>query len=173
MIGTIQSDSEQNTWRTPKGNKKFGRTQITLNKLKKEHNLQLDPCCSGPEDAMCDNYYTQKEDGLKQPWKVNTIFNPPFSEIVLGTDGKPKMRVDKKTGELIPITKSVIEKWIRKAITESLTNKILAIGIIPAYINSDWFIDLVWDILPKECIVPIRGRLRYEHPGRQDWFAKL
>ena len=91
-------DKSHNLLRTPKEDSKLG-SHWTLNKLIKQFNLNLDPCCSGPIDAMCEQYFTPKENGLKQEWKYNTIFNPPSSKPIFELDGTPK--ISTTTGQQI------------------------------------------------------------------------
>lgn len=140
MNGTSQINQENIFWETPKGDAKFGKSDYTLNKLKREFNLQLDPCASGPEDAMCDTYYTPEQNGLKQEWNVPTIFNPPFKDV---------------------------EIWVKKAFTEALKHPgIPIVGILPAYTSTPWFHDFIWSILPKENIRFIKGRIRFWEKGQ-------
>lgn len=161
MMGITPSDSSNIFWKTPKGDSPFGRSGITLNKLKKAYDLKLDPCCMGPEDAMCERFYTPKEDGLKQKWDENFIYNPPFAEPVLDENGIQKTRVDPSTGEIKPVFKSVICKWIKKGFDEVRKHKVLGIGILPAYTDLDCYHDYIFDILPPGCITFIKGRIHY------------
>src|SRR2546426_145342 len=50
--------------------------------LDKEFGFTLDPCAA-PSNAKCLNYFTPKEDGLKQNWGENTVFmNPPYGRAI-------------------------------------------------------------------------------------------
>lgn len=158
MHGTIPSDSSQIEWTTPKGDKKFGRTNLTLNKLIKEFDLKLDPCATAL-NTMCKYYYTKQQDGLKQIWNKNFIFNPPFAEPKLDSKThKPIFRYDKKKKEMVPAYKSVIGKWVEKAIQEAISNKVVGIGILPVYTSLDWYHNYILDIAS---IIWLRGRMRY------------
>jgi len=163
MNGTVQSDPSQNLWRTPKGDKLFGRGPYTVNKLIKEFALRLDPCCSGEIDCLVPidqggQFYTKKDDGLKQPWLYNTIFNPPFAKLVYNQDGTLKMKFDKKTQMQVPVYKSAIEDWIKKAVSEVLDNGITVIGILPVYTSPKWFHQYINGVASIEFI---NGRIHY------------
>jgi len=60
-------------WTTPR------RLFVELNE---EFNFTLDPCCT-EESALCDRYYTKKENGLLQNWSGDVVFaNPPYGRNV-------------------------------------------------------------------------------------------
>jgi len=163
MNGTTQSDHSQNLWRTPKGDSPLGRSNITVNKLIKQYNLKLDPAASGPEDAMTEHYYTIKEDGLKQEWTENSIFNPPFSKMVIdGTTKLPKLKSIKGIGPTQPVYKSVIGDWVKHAVEQSIKHKIVAIGILPVYTSLAWYHQYIQDIVTP---IFIYGRIHYIHPS--------
>lgn len=166
MNGTVQSDPSQNLWRTPKGDKLLGRGPYTVNKLIKEFDLRLDPCCSGLIDCLVPpeqdgQFYTKEDDGLKQPWLYNTIFNPPFAKLVYNTNDTVKMKLDKKTKMLVPVYKSAIEDWVIKAISQVVQNSITAIGILPVYTSPKWFHQYINNIAP---VVFLDGRVHYTNP---------
>ncbi len=47
--------------------------------LNDEFNFTLDPCCT-EQNHKCPNFFTDKENGLLQPWNQQTVFvNPPYS----------------------------------------------------------------------------------------------
>ena len=158
MNGTTQSNQAANLWRTPKGDNQLGKSGISLNFLIKEFNLKLDPCATGPEDAMCENYYTEKEDGLTKEWSVPSIFNPPFSEIQKNADGTI---IYKKTNPTEPVLKSVIGKWVEKAFTQSQKHHTVIIGILPVYTSTIWYHKFIEGIVSPKFIF---GRVRYTSP---------
>ena len=165
MMVVAQVTKENNLWRTPKGDEPLD-SKITLNKLITKFSLKLDPCCSGPIDCLIPPkkggiFFTPKEDGLKQQWKHNAIFNPPFSRMVLDEKQKPKKN---EKGEIIYT--SAIGDWCQKAIDESIKNHILAIGILPLY-NAGWFRDYVWEILPKSHIYMFDKRIQFLNQKNQ------
>lgn len=161
MNGISQVNHSHIHWETPKGDEQFGKTLVsengklvplTLNYLTKKFKLELDSCADNQEASMCNTYYTPEQDGLKQPWNVPTIFNPPFQEEVSDGNGGTKFV-------------SCVDKWVMKAVKEAMIHPGNAIlGIIPAYISTPWFHDCIWDILPKDNIIPIKGRMHYWDP---------
>lgn len=161
MNGITQSDPSQNLWRTPKGDKELGKSGITLNILIKKFDLKLDPCASGPQDAMCKRFYTKKDNGLKQQWNENTIYNPPFSEQVVDAKGKPKFTIDKKTHAIKPVYKSIIGKWVEKGVQEAIKHKIVVVGILPVYTSLAWFQNYIVDVAEIKFIY---GRIHYTAP---------
>lgn len=97
--------SGQYDWETP---------QDFFNKLNKEFNFTLDPCCT-KENAKCKIYFTEEQDGLKQDWKDNVCFmNPPY-----GTK---------------------ISKWVKKAY-ESSRGGALVVCLLPARTDTSWWWD--------------------------------
>ena len=145
MFGSSGVDSTKIHWETPKGNQPWGRTTVidgtkevplTLDWLKKRFDLKIDPCANNREASMCDIFYTPEMDGLKQPWNQNTIFNPPFNQI---------------------------PEFVARAVNQAIQHNVIVIGILPNYTDSDWFHDYC-DILPKENLIWIRGRLNYWDP---------
>jgi len=166
MNGTVKSDSSQNLWRTPKGDKLLGRGPYTINKLIKEFNLILDPCCSGPIDSLIHiedggKFFTKEDDGLAQEWKYNSIFNPPFAKLTYNDDGTVRTKYDLKLKMDVPMYKSAIEDWIIKAVSQVVQHGITAIGILPVYTSPKWFHQYINGIVPVEFI---NGRVHYTNP---------
>lgn len=168
MHGTVQSDLSQNLWATPKGDSLLGRGPHTLNKLIKQFDLILDPCCSGPADCLIPvnqggKFYTKEDDGLKQEWKHNSIFNCPFSQGLFDT--KTNLPILKMKHNLIgPQTQkyeSVIGTWIEKAISQVTKHGITAIGILPVYTSTIWFQQYIHQIAPVDFI---NGRVHFTSP---------
>lgn len=90
-------------WETP---------QEFFNKLNKEFNFTLDPCCT-KENAKCKIYFTEEQDGLKQSWKGHRVFmNPPYGRI--------------------------ISQWIKKAFEESKKG-VLVVCLIPSRTETNWW----------------------------------
>lgn len=97
--------------------------------------FDLDPCAR-EESAKAPLYYTQEDDGLKQPWRGRVFVNPPYS--------KP-------------------EPWVKKAIDEYRTRRSVnpveeVFLLLPAATDVGWFHDL---ILPYCNVRFIKGRLRF------------
>ena len=65
----IHFSSQTNEWSTP---------QEFYDKLNHEFNFTLDPCAT-LDNAKCNKYYTQSDDGLVKSWDNETVFcNPPY-----------------------------------------------------------------------------------------------
>jgi len=160
MNGTVQSDQSQNLWQTPKRDKPFGTSNITLNILIKEFDLQLDPCATNKTDSMCKKHFTKNTDGLSKEWLENTIFNPPFSIPVI-ENGKHKTTID-KNGEEKLCYKSAIGLWVEKALQQSILHKTVVIGILPVYTSTKWFHEYVDGIAQ---VIFIKGRIHFIHPS--------
>lgn len=61
--------SKSNEWSTP---------QAFYDELNKEFNFTMDPAAT-KENAKCDKYFTEEEDGLLQNWEGEVVFcNPPY-----------------------------------------------------------------------------------------------
>ncbi len=116
--------SEDQRWATPKW---------LFNRFDAVFHFLLDPCASA-KTAKCRIFFTEKEDGLKQPWHRigNAFVNPPFSK--------------------------ELSKWIKKAYEES-TRGIVVCLLIPVRTDT-----LAWHAycLPHANIFFIRGRITFE-----------
>ena len=115
--------SQRSDWETP---------QDLFDKLNAEFNFTLDPCASA-DNAKCQKYFTQEQDGLKQNWQGETVFcNPPYGR--------------------------EIKKWVSKAYQESLKPDTLVVMLLPSRTDTTWFHDY---ILPYGKIDFIKGRLKF------------
>jgi phage N-6-adenine-methyltransferase len=66
--------SNTDLWSTP---------QDFYDQLNKEFNFTLDPCAT-PDNAKCNRYFTQSDDGLSQSWYGATVFcNPPYGRQIV------------------------------------------------------------------------------------------
>lgn len=150
MLGTAGANSDNIHWQTPKkGN--FGRSDMSLDSLKKEFNLTLDPCApiqakQDPSLSCCTHFFTEEEDGLVQEWKENCFVNPPFTPESKNPDNN-------------------IALWIRKGIIQSQKHGTANVFFIPAYTGANWWHDYV---LPYGIIRYIRGRVRCWKNGEPD-----
>jgi len=101
---TFQKSGHYN-WETP---------QNYFDKLNKEFDFTLDPCCT-KENAKTDIYFTEEDDGLKKSWGGHRVFmNPPYG--------------------------NKISKWVKKAYEESLKG-VLVVCLIPARTDTNWWWD--------------------------------
>lgn len=61
----------------------FERLQDRLSEIaERKIRFKLDAAAS-PENKLCQRFYTEQQDGLAQPWKVDTFCNPPFKRFGL------------------------------------------------------------------------------------------
>ena len=122
MNTDLMFSSKDQTWETP----------IELfNKLDKEFNFTLDPCCT-EETAKCKKYYTPTENGLIQDWQNEIVFmNPPYGR--------------------------EISDWLKKAYEESLKGS-LVVCLIPSRTDTKYWHDYC---MKASEIRFIKGRLKF------------
>lgn len=106
-IARVRNDgrwhSRGSDWATP---------QELFDKLNKEFHFTLDPCASD-WNAKCKNYFTEKEDGLKQNWTGHRVFmNPPYGR--------------------------ALNDWMKKAY-ESYKNGATVVCLVPAATDTAWW----------------------------------
>ena len=82
--------------------------------LNREFGFTMDVAATA-ENAKCAKYYTEADDGLKQPWEGVCWMNPPY-------------------GKDVP-------KWMARALDESKRG-VTTVCLIPARTNTKWFHDL-------------------------------
>ncbi len=97
--------------------------------------FKLDPCADDV-NHKCELYYTEKDDGLKQPWAAygQVFVNPPYSDI---------------------------KKWVKKTYEESLCLDSMGENItllIPARTDTTWWHDYVTKAAK---ITFLRGRVKF------------
>lgn len=122
MNTDVMFSSKDTTWTTP---------QDFFEKLNKEFNFTLDPCCV-PNTAKCSTYFTPETDGLKQSWQGYTVFmNPPYGR--------------------------EIGKWLEKAYKESLKG-ITVVCLIPSRTDTKYWHDFC---MKAAEIRFVKGRLKF------------
>lgn len=104
--------------------------QETFDALNAEFNFTLDVCAT-PENAKCDRYFTEEENGLEQKWEGSVWCNPPYG-------------------------RGIINQWIRKGYESSLKGATVVM-LIPSNTDTSWWHDYVM----KGEIWLIRGRLKF------------
>lgn len=96
------------------------------------YHFNLDPCSNGT-NALCDEYYTEADNGLVQDWSGKRCFmNPPYNY---------------ETG-----------KWIEKAYKESLKGA-LVVCLIPCRPDASYWHNYIFPY--ASIIYFIQGRLHY------------
>lgn len=106
-IARVRNDgrwhSRGSDWSTP---------QELFNKLNAEFNFTLDVCASD-WNAKCEDYFTEKDDALKQDWGKNVCWmNPPYGK--------------------------VLKQWIEKAFQSSL-NGADVVCLVPSATDLEWW----------------------------------
>lgn len=124
--------NKNNAWCTPRD---------FFDKLNKEFNFTLDPCCT-KKSALCKKFYTPDEDGLKQDWSNERVFvNPPYGR--------------------------EIKKWVKKCWLESNKAEVIVM-LIPSRTDTSYFHDFIYN---KAEIRFIRGRLKFidlDYKGKEE-----
>ena len=101
----IHFSSKSNEWSTPLD---------FFNKLNKEFNFTLDPCCT-KDSAKCKKFYTKDDDGLSKDCSNEIVFmNPPYGR--------------------------EIKHWIKKGYKESLKGATV-VCLIPARTDTSYWHD--------------------------------
>ena len=123
MNRDLMFSSANNRWCTPKD---------FFNKLDQEFDFTLDPCCT-EKSALCKQYFTPNEDGLKQNWGGYRVFvNPPYGR--------------------------QIGKWVKKCYEEGQKPNTTVVMLIPARTDTRYFHDYIFG---KTEIRFIKGRLKF------------
>lgn len=109
--------------------------------LNKIYKFNLDPA-STEENHLCDIYFTQNEDGLKQSWSgYNVFLNPPYGRS--------------------------INKWVKKIYEESLKDKKHSkVLLIPARTETKYFADYC---SKASNVFFIKGRLKFNNRAFPSW----
>ena len=128
MINDGMFTSNKNYWETPR--EFFG-------KLNREFNFELDVASNG-DNAKCERYFTELENGLEQDWRGNVFCNPPYGR--------------------------EIGDWVKKAYDESLvnTNGVIVL-LIPARTDTRYWHDYIFNKASE--IRFLKGRLKFELNG--------
>jgi phage N-6-adenine-methyltransferase len=93
--------------------------------------FDLDPCATS-QSAKAPQFFTRRENGLRQKWHGRVFLNPPYS--------KPA-------------------PWLQKAIEETVSGRAsVVVALLPSDVSTGWFHDLVKD---RAEIQYWRGRIRF------------
>lgn len=100
----VHYSSETDLWSTP---------QDFYDRLNAEFGFELDVCAT-PENAKCERYFTEREDGLLQCWTGVVWMNPPYGRR--------------------------ISEWVKKAY-ESAQEGSTVVCLVPARTDTAWWHD--------------------------------
>jgi site-specific DNA-methyltransferase (adenine-specific) len=123
MNTELMFSSKTDLWETP---------QDLFDKLNNEFQFTLDVRAT-PENAKCDKFYTEEQDGLEHPWKGTVWCNPPYGR--------------------------GIGQWVRRALFASVSGATVVM-LLPARTDTKWFHDYIYKRNNVE-IRFIRGRLKF------------
>ncbi len=108
----------------------WGTPKALFAVLNERYQFNLDACASA-ENAKCERYFTQEQDGLKQPWGGARVFvNPPYSRSA---------------------------EWLKKCYEEHLKGTFVAV-LIPCRTDTKYFHEYA---MKASTIFLIKGRLKY------------
>jgi len=132
MVKFITAESLRTMFKSSKFD--YATPQEIFDKLNEEFHFTLDPCAS-PENAKCKQYFTIKEDGLKQDWFGNVFMNPPYGR--------------------------QIKNWIAKAYYECKVERHcnIVVCLIPARTDTQWWHEFCMD---ADEIRFIKGRIKFD-----------
>lgn len=94
-------------------NDKWSTPPSLFDELNNLYHFETDVCAS-PENAKCEKYFTEEQDGLKQEWKGVCWMNPPYGRS--------------------------IDRWIKKAYESSL-NGAVVVCLVPSRTDTAWWHD--------------------------------
>ena len=100
-------------------------------RLNEEFAFTLDPAATD-ENHLCEEYYTEEDDGLALPWYGSVFVNPPYG-------------------------RGIIE-WVRKCYIESLDHARVVVGLLPSRTDTKWWHEYV---MKADDIRFLRGRLKF------------
>lgn len=106
----------------------WGTPLFLFRKIEREMEIKftLDPCTSEKNRLGTDKYYTEKDDGLNQSWKDETVFmNPPYS-------------------------RGNLDLWTKKARIEAFNEGCIVVGLLPFRTAVKWF---RLNVLPYSIII--------------------
>lgn len=134
MINKGLFTSLTNEWATPI---KF------FQELDNEFHFTLDPCAT-PENAKCDKFFTEKENGLLQDWSNEVVFcNPPYGR--------------------------EINKWVEKCYNENKKGATVVM-LIPARTDTKYFHQYIYN---QHEVRFIQGRLHFNESKQSAPFPSM
>jgi phage N-6-adenine-methyltransferase len=101
---SVHFSSLTDLWATP---------QDFFDKYDAQYHFEIDVCAS-PDNAKCQRYFTEQDDGLKQHWNGICWMNPPYGREII--------------------------KWMQKAYESSLAGATV-VCLVPARTDTKWWHD--------------------------------
>lgn len=113
------------SWATP---------QDLFNSLDYVFNFTLDPCAD-VDNAKCEKFYTEEQDGLSKDWYGHKVFcNPPYDRTATGD-------------------------WVKKCHDEAKKPGTIVVMLIPSRTDTKWFHEYIYKSNAQ--IHFIKGRLKF------------
>ena len=123
MNKEVMFSSKKQTWETPKE---------LFDKLNKVFCFKLD-AAANEENALCDCFYSENDNALKQEWAFSTWVNPPYG-------------------------RNIIE-WVKKAYEESLKSKQIVM-LIPAKVDTKYQQEYIFPYAKNICFIEDKSEFR-------------
>ncbi len=121
----VHFSSKTDMWATP---------QDFFDKLNEDFSFTLDPCATS-ENAKCDKFFTEEDNGLVQNWGGECVFcNPPYGR--------------------------VLKDWVEKCSNEAKKENTQIVLLIPARTDTRYFHEFIYK-KPNVEIRFIKGRLKF------------
>ncbi len=117
----VHYSSDTPEWSTP---------QDLYDQLDAEFGFTLDVCATA-ENAKCEQFYTEADDGLARPWSGVCWMNPPYGD--------------------------VISAWVAKAHNTCLDGRHTVVCLLPARTDTAWW----WNYARYGEVRFLRGRLKF------------
>lgn len=134
MNKELMFSSKSEVWSTP---------QDFYDKYNAKYHFNLEPCATS-ENAKCEEYYTEEDNGLIQNWGGYRVFcNPPYGR--------------------------GIGKWVAKGYAESKKPNTTVVMLLPARTDTAWF----HDYCAKGKIEFLRGRLKFGESNNNAPFPSM
>lgn len=121
MNKELMFSSKTDLWATPKE---------YFEKVNNEFFLNLD-VCANKENAKCERFFTEEDNGLSQEWNGRVWMNPPYGR--------------------------TIGKWVEKAFINR-NNCDVIVCLLPARTDTKWFHDYIYGVAEVRFI---KGRLKF------------
>ena len=103
----------------------------------RQFKFTLDAAASGL-NAKCKRYFAESDNSLEQDWVGSVWLNPPYG---FG-----------------------INKWVEKAMNESIKHDSTIVCLLPSATDTAWFHEFVWGIAEVEFL---RGRVQFLREGKK------
>ncbi len=128
-------------WETP---------QTLFDELNQEFHFTLDVCAT-LDNAKCERFFTEEDNGLMQTWEGVCYMNPPYG--------------------------LAIRERVAKACLESRKG-CTVVCLLPVRSDTQWFHKYIWDVGKHQCregveLRLLKGRLKFGNMGESATFPSM